>query len=102
MKTNIKITFKTNNTITNLLHTTSTTNKHETLGIYKRTCIDFKRAYIGQIGHSLHIRYKEHIKNIKYNKDDAGYTPHILNNIHQYGETEDMEKKNRLSKKGVK
>jgi hypothetical protein len=79
MKTDIKMTFKTNNIITNLLHTTPTTNKYETLGIF---CINFKRTYRGQIGHSLHIRYKEHIK--KYNKDDARYTPHILNNIHQY------------------
>jgi hypothetical protein len=47
---------------------------------------------MGQIGHSIYIRYEEHIRNIKYNKDDAGYTPHILNNIHHYEETEDMEK----------
>jgi hypothetical protein len=64
-KTKIKIAFKTGNTTKDLLHTTSTTDKYKTAGIYKLTCLVCKEACIGQTGHSLYFRYKEHIRNIK-------------------------------------
>jgi hypothetical protein len=47
-------------------------------------------VYIGQTGRSLNIRYKEHIRSIRYNREDSGYATHILNNIHRYGKIEDI------------
>jgi hypothetical protein len=33
--------------------------------------------------------YKEHIREIRYNKPKAGYAQHILNTGHEYGNLED-------------
>jgi hypothetical protein len=33
----------------------------------------------------LTIRYKEHIRNIRLNKDESAFAQHILNKQHQYG-----------------
>jgi hypothetical protein len=31
------------------------------------------------------MRYKEHIRNIRFNKDESAFAQHILNKRHQYG-----------------
>jgi hypothetical protein len=49
-----------------------------------------KKVYIGQTCRILNIRYKEHIRSVKYNKEDSGYAAHILNNTHGYGKIEDV------------
>jgi hypothetical protein len=46
-------------------------------------------AYIGQTGRKFRIRYKEHIRN---NRDNTGYSNHILNTGHTYGTLEDTMK----------
>jgi hypothetical protein len=56
-------------------------------------CMDCNKVYIGQTGRTLRTRYKEHIRSIKYNKEDSGYTTHILNNTHNYGTVEDVMEK---------
>jgi hypothetical protein len=63
---NIKIGFKTNNRIGNILKERIITNKYEKTGIYKLTCAECNKAYIGQTGRTLEIRYKEHIRSIMY------------------------------------
>jgi hypothetical protein len=57
-------------------------------------------VYIGQTGRSLNIRYKEHIRSIKYNREDSGYATHILNNAHCYGKIEDVMERIDHAKKG--
>jgi hypothetical protein len=52
--------------------------------------MDCKKVYIGQTGRTFNIRYKEHIRSIKYNREDSGYATHILNNAHCYGKIEDV------------
>jgi hypothetical protein len=39
--------------------------------------------YIGQTSRNL-TRYKEHIRNICFNKDESAFAQHILNKQHQY------------------
>jgi hypothetical protein len=87
--TNIKIAFKTSNTIGNILKERIITNKYEQTGIYRLSCAECKKVYIEQTGRTLKIRYKEHIRSIKYNRDDSGFATHILNNAHCYGKMED-------------
>jgi hypothetical protein len=38
-------------------------------------------VHIGQTGRTLSIRYKEHVRNIRYNTEDSGHAADILNNI---------------------
>jgi hypothetical protein len=88
--TKVQIAFKTRNTIGNLLKEMRNINKLEQAGIYRLKCMDCQKVYIGQTGRSLNIRYKEHIRSIRYNREDSGYATHILNNIHRYGKIEDI------------
>jgi hypothetical protein len=60
-------------------------NPYEQSGIYKLTCQSCHKAYIGQTGRNLTTRYKEHIGNICYNKDESAFAQHILSKQHQYG-----------------
>jgi hypothetical protein len=41
--------------------------------------------YIGQTGRSFNTRYKEHIRDIRRNNSNAGYSNYILNTGHSYG-----------------
>jgi hypothetical protein len=79
--TNIKIAFRTNNTIDKILNNNNNNkiNKYDKSGIYKLTCQTCQKVYIGQTGRTLHTRYKEHIRNIRLNKDETSYAQHVLN-----------------------
>jgi hypothetical protein len=46
---------------------------------------------MGQTGGSLYIKYKEHVGNIRCNKEDVGYAAHAVHNIHQYGKAQDIK-----------
>jgi hypothetical protein len=86
----VQIAFKTRNTISNLLKKTPNLNTFEQAGIYRLKYMDCQKVYIGQTGRSLNIGYKEHIRSIRYNREDSGYATHILNNTHSYGKIEDI------------
>jgi hypothetical protein len=65
-RTNLKIAFRTINTIHNTLtHKYQTTDKYTRSGVYKLTCLDCKKAYVGQTGRSFAIRFNEHINAYK-------------------------------------
>jgi hypothetical protein len=76
------------------------TNKYEQTGIYRLACAECKKVYIGQTGRTLKIKYKEHIRSIKYNRDDSGFATHTLNNAHCYGKMEDIMEKIDHARKG--
>jgi hypothetical protein len=54
-----------------------TNNTYEQTGIYKLTCAECKQVYIGQTGRTLKVRYKEHIRSIKYNKEDSAFATYL-------------------------
>jgi hypothetical protein len=57
--------------------------------------------YIGQTGRTFKTRYKEHLQAISNNRTETGYSRHILDSGHTYG---NIEKKTltilRKAKKG--
>jgi dsDNA-specific endonuclease/ATPase MutS2 len=65
-------------------------NKYDKSGIYKITCQSCQKVYIGQTGRNLKTRFKEHIRSIRFNKDESAYAQHILNRGHQYGPIEQV------------
>jgi hypothetical protein len=89
--TDVKIAFRTNNSIKNVLKPKPTNehSKYNLPGVYKLKCKDCPLQYIGQTGRSFNTRYKEHIRAIRYNKETSGYAKHILNSGHSYGSIED-------------
>jgi hypothetical protein len=82
--TSIKIAYRTTSTIGNLLNEKQKMNPYEQSGIYKLTCRSCHKACIGQTGRNLATRYNEHVRNIRFNKDELAFAQHILNK-HQYG-----------------
>jgi hypothetical protein len=90
--TTIKITFRTVNTIKHILNTPPKINKYNTThwGIYKLTCLGCQNIIYQTNGRSLNIRYNEHIRSIKSNKEDSAFAIHLLNNRHQYGKMENI------------
>jgi hypothetical protein len=87
--TYFKFTFKSSNTIAQLikLHTTTipSPNPHDTSGIYSLSCNTCKQGYVGQTGSTLKLRYQEHTSYLKNNDPQSAYAQHILHNRHEYG-----------------
>jgi hypothetical protein len=53
-------------------------------GIYKLKCITRNKAYVGQSGRAISLRFKEHIRYIRSNNSTSAYATHILDNRHVY------------------
>jgi hypothetical protein len=83
--TNLKPVFKTTTTVGKLLGDTCTTNTYKHSGIYKMTFQSCHKVYIGERGRNLTTTYKEHIRNIMFNKEESAFAQHILGQGHQYG-----------------
>jgi hypothetical protein len=99
--TNLKISFKTQHTLGKLISETPDTNKFDLSGIYKLTCQTCQKAYIGQTGRKLSIRYNEHMRSIRSNKNDSAYASHVLNNRHEYGPISSIMELLETSRKGT-
>jgi hypothetical protein len=91
--TNLKIAFKTTNTIQNQLCNLKESNHrkdpYHNSEIYQLTCKVCNQKYICQTGHTFKTRYNKHINAIKSNKSTLKYAQHILDNQHSYGTTHD-------------
>jgi hypothetical protein len=98
--TNLKVAFKTTTTVGKQLSDNCTTNTYEQSGIYKMTCQRCHKVYVGQTGRNLIIRYKEHIRNIRFNKDELAFAQHILDQGHQYGPMEQIMELIEYARKG--
>jgi hypothetical protein len=87
--TNVKVAFKSNNTIAQLTKPPTTTTPDPTpydkSGIYSLTCNTCKQAYMGQTSQSLKLWYQEHIRYINNNDPQSAYAQHILYSQHKYG-----------------
>jgi len=60
-KTNLKIAFRTNNTIQMLLkHKQQLPDIYTQSGVYKLKCRNCNKAYVGQTGRSFQVRFTEH------------------------------------------
>jgi hypothetical protein len=86
-QTNVKIAYKTNNTILQLTRPTTNTPipPHDNSGGYALTCNACRKVYVGQTSRSLKLHYQEHIRYIKNNNPQLAYALHILQNRHEYG-----------------
>jgi hypothetical protein len=101
---NINISYRTRNTIGSILTKKSNNNQNDESGVYGIKCQNCPCIYIGQMGHSFKIRYKEHVQDIKNNKSRTGFSHHILNTGHAYDSIENtmeilnFQEKRQLSK----
>ena len=84
--TDLKIAFRTNNTIENLLKQRNRIpNKFSSSGVYKLTCPDCHKAYVGQTGRQFYTRYREHKGAFYHNCRTSNFAQHLHDNAHSFG-----------------
>lgn len=82
---NQAIAFKTNNSIQNSIkNNKDKTDKKSKSGVYKLTCEDCKKVYIGQTGRSFETRIKEHERSYNAKKTDSTFSNHCLESNHSF------------------
>ena len=86
-QTNLKAAFRAINTIQQQLSDKQIYNNPS--GIHKLKCNTCNRAYVGQTGRAINIRYKEHTRCIRTNNSTSVHAAHILENRHEYSMTDD-------------
>lgn len=80
------IAFRTHNTIKNKLYN-ATANKTDTFsdnGVYKLTCTDCSKVYVGQTGRQFRQRYKEHSADYKHERRKSAFAKHLLDEKHKH------------------
>jgi len=83
--TDIEICYKPINKLSTILNNKKHTAK-EKFGIYKFTCSDCPKIYIGETGRNIQIREKEHLNDIRCKKATSGPYSHIRENpSHSFG-----------------
>jgi len=83
-KTDLKITLRTSNTIQSLLMHKQDT-KYMQSGVYKLTCPDYNKAYVGQAGRSSKTRSNEHKNTFRLNYRTSNFATHLIEKSHSFG-----------------
>jgi hypothetical protein len=81
--TQLRVAFRTQNTINNIVKHHTQTDKCN--GMYRMKCLDCPLKYVDQAGRMFSVRYKEHIHAIRSNSGNSVYSNYILNMGHTYG-----------------
>jgi len=82
----LRIGFRTGNTIHNLLvHKNQKPDKFSLSGVYKLTCPDFKKAYVGQTGRNFTTRYNEHKHAFRSNSHTSSFAQHLNEYAYLFG-----------------
>jgi hypothetical protein len=99
--TNLKIAYRTVNTLQkHLLHNTTQQDKYSKSGIYKLTCPDCSKVYVGQTGRNFYTRYDEHKRAFRYNTSQSKYAKHAIEQGHRFGNLENIMEILQFQKKG--
>jgi len=100
--TNVKAAFTTDNTIGKHLTIKqgNPQNKYDKSGVYQLTCPDCRMKCTGQTGRPFKVRYQEHLRDFKYNKNKSKYAQHLVDNKHAIGRMEDIMEIVHITKKG--
>ena len=101
-RADLKIAFRTNNTIGNLLgHRNPVPDKFSVSGVCKLTCPDSNKTYVGQAGRRFSIRYNEHKKAFHKNSHTSSFAQHLHEQVHSFGPIDNIMQVLHHHKKGV-
>jgi hypothetical protein len=77
-------------------------NMTNTRSVYQLKYLSCEQVYIGQTGREFRTRYKEHIRDKRFNqtKSESKYAQHILECNHKYGKIEDAMEVIQTAQKG--
>jgi hypothetical protein len=100
--TDVNIMFRTTSTVGHLLgHRKHSTDRFAKSGVYRLTCPDCHKAYVGQIGRQFSIRYKEHKRSFCDKSDTSRYAKHLNENGNSFGPIEDIMETIKFQNKGI-
>jgi hypothetical protein len=85
---NINIAYKTKNVIGRIFNTNPQEDQYSKSSIYQLQCSTCVKIHIRQT-RTFHMRYKDHVQDIKNSRGTTGFPRHILNTGHEYGKIED-------------
>jgi hypothetical protein len=101
-RTDFKIAFRTNNTIGNLLsHTKPAPDKFSLSGVYKLTCPDCNKAYVGQTGRPFTTRQNEHKVAFRNNSHSPSFAKHLYEEAQSFGPIENLMQVLHYHRKGA-
>jgi hypothetical protein len=83
-----------------LLLKQKTTDTYDKSGVYKLKCADCPLQYIGQMGRTFKVRFKEHIRDIRNNKSTSGHVQRILDTGHACGKMNEIMDIVKVQEKG--
>jgi hypothetical protein len=64
--------------------------KFDDCGVYKLTCVDFQKAYVGQTERPFNARFKEHKFDYRSNNQKSNFAKHLLDHGHAWHSIEDI------------
>ena len=100
-RTDFKITFRTTNTLANLLtHRHVTHDKYSHSGVYKLTCPDCHKTYVGQTGLQFSARYREHKAAWFKNSGNSNFAKNLTEETHSFDPMNEIMEIVQYHKKG--
>ena len=82
---NLKIAYRTNNTLQNhLTRSIHNQDKFTRSGVYILTCPDCGKVYVGQTGQDFYTRYNEHKRSFLYNSHNSKYAQYLVEHMHTF------------------
>ena len=76
-------------------------NKFSSSGVYKLTCPDCHKAYVGQTGRQFYTRYKEHKSAFYHSSCTSNFAQHLHDNAHSFGPLDNIMQVLHQHKKGI-
>jgi hypothetical protein len=74
---------------------------HSKYGVYKLTCPDCGKAYIGQTGGDFTTRFKEHKNAFKTANQSNNFVKHLTDHLHHFGRIQETMTVLHLQNKGT-
>ena len=100
-QSDIKIAYRTNNTIQNhLTYKNQNSDKFSLSGVCKLTCPDCKKAYKGQTERNFTKRYNKHKCTFRKNNHSSKFAQHLNEHVHSFGTINDIMQILHYQKKG--
>jgi hypothetical protein len=90
-KTDLKIAFRTTNTLGNLISRKNhTTDKFSKSRVYRLICSGCHKTYVGQTGRQFSARYREHLTTFHKKNNSLNYAKHLNEADHSFGPIHDI------------
>jgi hypothetical protein len=100
--TELKISFRTTNTLDNLFtHKHHPQDKFSLSGVYKLICPDYNKTYAGQTVRRFSTRYKEHKTALRNNSKTSSFAKHRIQESHSFGSMSNITQIVQCHRKGA-